>query len=84
MLNRSKPYTGKNKEKTLYIHKYTDSQFDIIRVIFSRFLLIIILLYIYNNIIINIFQKKGMPEYQTVNLLIVIIHRFTVSFPVKG
>ena len=79
MLNRSKPYTGKDKEKTLYIHKYTDSQFDIIRVIFSRFLLIIILLYIYNNIIINIFQKKGMPEYQTVNLLIVIIHRFTDS-----
>ena len=72
------PYSGKDK-KTLYIHKYTDSQFDIIRVIFPRFLLIIILLYIYNNIIINIFQKKGMPEYQTVNLLIVIIHRFTDS-----
>ena len=44
-----------------------------------RFLLIILLLYIYNNNIINIFQKKGMPEYQTVNLLIVIIHRFTDS-----
>ena len=79
MLNRNKPYTGKDKEKTLYIHKYTDSQFDIIRAIFPRFLLIIILLYIYNNIIINIFQKKGMPEYQTVNLLIVKIHRFTDS-----
>ena len=49
MLNRSKPYTGKDKEKTLYIHKYTDSQFDIIRVIFSDFYL---LYYYYIYIII--------------------------------
>ena len=43
------PYSGKDKEKTLYIHKYTDSQFDIIRVIFSDFYL---LYYYYIYIII--------------------------------
>ena len=49
MLNRSKPYTGKDNRKRQYIHKYTDSQFDIIRVIFPDFYL---LYYYYIYIII--------------------------------
>ena len=42
MLNRSHLI----QEKTLYIHKYTDSQFDIIRVIFSDFYLLYYYIYI--------------------------------------
>ena len=55
------------QNKTLYIHNFTVSQFDILGSYFPIFTYYIIIIYIYNNII-NIFQKKWMPEYQTVKL----------------
>ena len=50
-------FTSFFQNKTLYIHNFTVSQFNILRAIFPNFYLLYYYIYIYNNII-NIFQEK--------------------------